>query len=239
MTQQISRRNIAKGAAWATPAILASSAIPAYAASTDRSSKAPYGSICSLFFGGGTVNAQRTDINLAVISSHANGIIRKGETVTWVITAPDANGAPKGNYAQDGGWSIQTSGSRGNFVVTLVTTRDVPVREVNCIAKVVWDSSSSSLSTAVRPKSQVTVRSASSDGSTNLTFTVPQRFGTSVNDSRRAPLIINGQCYPTIQWSNLGNSTNLNKDNILLFNGSRVLPDSNAGNDQLITSGIC
>lgn len=237
MSQQISRRNIAKGAAWATPAVVATSAIPAYAASQDRTANTPYGSVCNLFFGGGGVNAQRTDIYLSVVSS--TGVIKKGETVTWTINAPSASGAPVGNYAGDGGWAISSTGSNGNFVVTLTTTRDVPVSEVNCLAKVVWDSSTSASSTNVKPKSQVTVSSGSGDQSYSLSMTIPQRYGTSVNDTRRTPLIINGPCYPTIQWSNLGNSTNYNKDTVLVFNGKTILPDSNAGNDQKITTGTC
>lgn len=232
MSQQISRRNIAKGAAWATPAVLATSAIPAYAASTT-----PYGSICRLYFAGGSVNAQRTDIYLSVVSP--TGVIPKGQTVTWAVNAPAASGPPVGNYAQDGGWAISSTGSNGSFTVTLTTTRDVPVSEVNCQAKIVWDSSSSASSTNIRPKSQVTVSSSSPDGSSSLSMTIPQRFGTKVNDTRRSPLVINGSCYPTIQWSNLGNSTNYNKDTILVFNGKTILPDSNAGNDQKITTGTC
>ena len=235
MPASVSRRNLAKGAAWAAPAVLATSAIPAYAASSDE----PYGSICRLYFAGGNVNAQRTDIYLSVVSP--TGVIKAGQTVTWSINAPAANGAPTGNYAQDGGWAITSSGSAPNFTVTLTTTRDVPVSEVNCVARLIWDSSPSASSSAVKPKSQVTVTSASPNGSGSysLSLTIPQRYGTRVNDPRRSPVIINGSCYPTIQWSNLGASTTRNKDNILRFNGKDILPDSNAGNNQLITTGTC
>ena len=236
MPASVSRRNLAKGAAWAAPAVLATSAIPAYAASTS-----PYGSICSLFFGNGNVNSQTTSIYLNVVSS--SGMIYAGQTVTWTFNASSAT-VPGVNYPSDGSWTLTTSPAKGTrastFTVTLTANQDISVDRVNCQARLIWDGSASAGSSNITPKSTVTVASSSDLGSYSSKITIPQRWGKNVNDSRRTPLRIEGQCYPTIQWVNLGNSTNYNKDTVLYFNGNGpILPDSNAGNNQKITSGTC
>lgn len=240
MSQQISRRNIAKGAAWATPAVLATSAIPAYAASMDRSANAPYGSICSLFFGGGNVNSQTTSVYLKANS--LDGMLYAGQTVNWVVNMSSGT-VPGVNYPADGSWALTTSPPQRTaatqFTVTLTVKRDIPVSTVNCDARLIWDGSGSAGSSNITPKSTLSVSSSGKSGSYSSTITIPKRYGTSVNDSSRTPLRIDGKCYPTIQWSYLGNSTRDNKDTVLVFNGKTILPDSNAGNTQKITTGTC
>ncbi|MFW0120193.1 hypothetical protein ACN08Y_09800 [Rothia sp. P5764] len=238
MTPQISRRNIAKGAAWAAPAVIATSAIPAYAASTQIP---PLGTICSLYFGGGNRNSQTTSVYLAVES--ADGVIHAGQTVSWVVDMSRGT-VPGLNYPQDGSWTLTTSVPKGQsatqFVVTLTANQDVPVQNVNCVARMIWDGSASAGSSNISPKSTLSVTSSGNNTSYSSKITIPQRYGTSVNDTSRTPLRIDGACYPKIQWSDLGNSTRYDKDTILYFNGQGpILPDSNANNTQKITTGTC
>lgn len=241
MSQQISRRNIAKGAAWAAPAVVATSAIPAYAASADRSANAPYGSICSLFFGGGNVNSQTTSVYLKANSP--DGMLYAGQTINWVFNMSSGT-VPGVNYPADGSWALTTSPAKGTvtnqFTVTLTVNRDIPVSAVDCGARLIWDGSGSAGSSNITPKSTLSVSSSGKSGSYSTTITIPKRYGTTVNDTSRTPLRIDGPCYPTIQWSYLGNSTRYDRDTILYFNGSGpILPDSNAGNDQKVTTGTC
>ncbi|MFW0180308.1 hypothetical protein ACN082_05925 [Rothia sp. CCM 9417] len=242
MTPQISRRNIAKGAAWAAPAVIATSAIPAYAASSsDRTPNDPLGTICSLFFGGGNVNSQTTSVYLAVES--ADGFIHAGETVSWVVDMSRGT-VPGLNYPQDGSWTLTTSVPKGQsatqFVVTLTANQDVPVQNVNCVARMIWDGSASAGSSNISPKSTLSVSSSGNDTTYSSKITIPKRYGTSVNDSSRTPVYIDGACYPTIQWSYLGNSTKYDLDDLLVFNGgSSIKPDSHADNNQKVTTGTC
>ena len=49
MTTSVSRRQLAKGAAWSVPVVAAASAVPAMAASQDQA----YASVCKIFTGDG------------------------------------------------------------------------------------------------------------------------------------------------------------------------------------------
>lgn len=241
MSASVSRRNLAKGAAWAAPAVLTTSAIPAYASSQDRSTTPPLGTICSLFFGGGNINSQTTSVYLSVQSE--DGMIYAGQTVSWVFNMSSGT-VPGLNYPQDGAWTMTTSPAKGTatkqFTVILTANQDISVDRVNCLARLIWDGSASAQSSNITPKSTLSVNSSGNNTSYSSTITIPQRWGKSVNDSRRTPLRIEGTCYPKIQWSDLGNSTRYDKDTILYFNGSGpILPDSYADNSQKITSGTC
>ncbi|MFW0170379.1 hypothetical protein [Rothia sp. P4278] len=243
MTPQISRRNIAKGAAWAAPAVIATSAIPAYAASTDRTpDDPPLGTICSLFFGSGTVNSQTSKVKLAVQAP--NDMLHAGDTVTWVVNMSSGQ-VPGLNYSQNGAWTLTTDIPKGQtatqFVVTLTANQDVPVQDVNCVAAMIWDGSGSAESSNISPKSTLSVTSSGNNTSySSGTITIPKRYPTSVNKSGREPLRIDGTCYPTVQWSYLGNTTRYDLDDLLVFNGgSPIAPDSHADNNQKVTTGTC
>ncbi|MFW0179516.1 hypothetical protein [Rothia sp. P7208] len=236
---QISRRTLAKGAAWAAPVVAASAVVPAYATSpTPRvPGQEPYGTVCSLFFGGGNVNMQTTSVYLAVNSG--DDTMKPGETVTWQVTA-EAGSMPETNYSKDGRWSLEVNEVGGStnggcvFTVTLTANVEIPVSEVSCVVRLIWTGGGAN----VRPKTNITVNSSSAGGSYNLGFTTPRRFGTSVNDRRRTPVIINGGCYPTIQWSNFQNTPKSHNDQ-LEFNGQIINPNSDARNDQSVLTGTC
>lgn len=166
-----------------------------------------------------------------------------GQTVSWVFNMSSGT-VPGVDYSADGSSTLTTSPAKGTatkqFTVTLTVNQDISVDRVNCQARLLWDGSGSAGSSNITPKSTLSVSSSGKSGSYSTTITIPQRWGTNVNDSRRTPLRIEGQCYPKIQWSNEGNSTNYNRDTILYFNGSGpILPNSNAGNNQPVTTGTC
>ncbi|MFW0110201.1 hypothetical protein ACN081_05720 [Rothia sp. P13129] len=235
---QISRRTLAKGAAWAAPVVAASAVVPAYASSTDK----PYGGICDIFFGSGNANAQRTVIGLSVITP--NGMMKKGDTVSWVFDATSAR-VPGLNYSKSGRWSLsvtppeRSNTDNGKFTVTLVANQEISTSEVNCIASLLWDSSSSSNSSNITPGSTIKVSSSNGTDSYGLTVTIPRRNG-KVNDRQYKPVRIDGSCYPTIKFSYLGNSTRYNQDTEIYFNGNKLPdPTGDDGNNQPITYGTC
>ncbi|MFW0121690.1 hypothetical protein [Rothia sp. CCM 9419] len=234
---QISRRTLAKGAAWAAPVVAASAVVPAYASSTDK----PYGAICDLFFGTGNVNAQRTTIGLSVITP--NGMMKKGDTVSWVFDATSAR-VPGLNYSQNGRWSLSVTPPErsrttdGKFTVTLTANTDISTSEVNCVAKLLWDNGSSSNSSNIDPGSHISVVSSNGTETYNVGVTIPLRDG-KVNNSKYKPVIIDGPCYPTVKFSYTGNATRLDRDTKVIFNGKEYLPNSNDGNNQPVLRGTC
>lgn len=240
MTDTLSRRTLAKGAAWSVPVVAAAATVPALAVSPTK--VVPSGKICRLYFGGGSVNAQTTSVYLSVDDT-ATGYVPAHSTITWTFTASSAT-LPSTNYPTNGGWALSRVATANGFTVTLTTGNDpVAVSAINCQARLIWDGSSDVNSARITPKSTLSYTSQQNTPANSLAFTIPRRYGTSVNDNNRTPLIFTSsddKCYPEVQWSNIGNASTSHKDNLTDYPDKKsVAPTSNAGNNQEITVARC
>lgn len=215
MSQQVSRRTLAKGAAWAAPVVAASSVIPAYAASRNPSVG---GTICSLFYAqGASVNYQGHQVYLGVTSS--DGTLPAGTTITWNFSMSGGSymRVPTTNYSANSVWSLTTSPARGtqtsNFTVTLTINQSTTTSALNCVPSLIWtDGTAWSLS----PETTITMNSVAS-GNVNpvpsgLSWKVAKRYPDSVNSSgRRAHRYISKSgdqaCYPTIRYVTSNNTS--------------------------------
>lgn len=223
--QGVSRRSLAAGAAWAVPAIAIASAAPAMALSAGVQ-----GSICQLFYGGGTINTQTHSMYLGVTTT--NGIIPKDTVISWTICVTGGgsgtggtNEYPTTNYAANGSWTLTLSGTSGAalpangcFTATLTTLVDYNTGAgaggTWCAPALVWNDTYS-----IRPGASVSATSnaatgpgVQSTGSGTLTYTAARRYPTSINTSGRTPhyyLSKSGTqtCYPEVQYSVLLSST--------------------------------
>lgn len=200
----ISRRSVAKGAAWAVPAVLASSAIPAYAASRTQVS----GTICQLFYGAGaSINYQVHNISLGIKSS--TGLVPAGTTITWKFTmsGTGAMESPTTNYSQNNNWSLTVSPAPGtqtsSFTVVFTANKDMTAAEINCGPRLIWnDTYSIKGGNTISMTSSVTGALSSPSG---LSYVVANRYPSSVNSSGRTAhkyLSKSGgqACYPDIQY---------------------------------------
>lgn len=218
----VSRRTIAKGAAWAVPAIAVASAAPAYAASRQVLTT----SVCQLFYGSGTVNYQTHSIYLGVTSD--SGVVPAGTTLSWTVSmSGSGNEVPTTNYSPNDIWDISLSPAAGTvastFTATLTFNQDLEIGTGTwCDPALVWTNVY-----AIRPATSVTV---SSDGAVGggagtvspggLTYTVAKRHPTSVNQSGRSPHVYTSRsgvqaCWPEIQYSRL--ITSNGKDNVTTY----------------------
>lgn len=205
-----SRRTVVKGAAWAAPAVVATSMVPSYAASQNPTVS---GTACSLFYGtGSSVNYQTHNLYLGVKSS--TGILPAGSTVSWTFTMTSGSEVPSTNYSQNGRWSLELSPAPGtaatSFTVTLRANTDITDSEVNCSAGLIWTSNYS-----VRPGTTITMSSQASgdviSAPAGLSYTVAKRYPASVNDRTRTAHIYlskSGEqtCYPDIRYTLTGAS---------------------------------
>lgn len=200
----LSRRSLVKGSAWAAPVVIASSTIPAYAASASIVS----GTVCSLFYGAGaSTNYQVHSLSLGVTSS--TGAIPKGTQITWSFTMSGTNvmEVPTTNYSANSRWSLNVSPSSGTaattFTVTLQANVDLTVNEINCTPRLIWnDTYSVKGGTTISMTSSVT---GASSTASSLRYTVANRYPTSVNSAGRTPHIYLSKagsqlCYPDIQY---------------------------------------
>ncbi|WP_270239931.1 hypothetical protein [Rothia kristinae] len=83
MTTSVSRRQLAKGAAWSVPVAAAASAVPAMAASPNDMPKL---SICKLHYGSGDINTNPLHIYI----QPSNGRMDKGDSITYELTVDDS-----------------------------------------------------------------------------------------------------------------------------------------------------
>lgn len=233
----ISRRSVAKGAAWAAPVVLASSAIPAYAASRTQIS----GTVCGLFYGAGaSVNYQVHNISLGITSS--TGLIPAGTTITWNFTmsGTGAMESPTTNYSQNNNWSLAVSPAPGtqtsSFTVTFTANANMTAAEINCGPRLIWnDTFSIKGGNTISMTSSVT---GALSTPSSLSYVVANRFPSSVNTSGRTPhrylSKTGGQaCYPDIQYVLTGAS----RHSVCGVNGSdtsTVYPDGSC--DRIVTT---
>lgn len=207
---QISRRMLAKGAAWSVPTIAMGVVAPAYAASTDI-----YGpTICSLFYpsGAGT-NYQGLQMYLGVYSTST--VIPKGTEFAWTVTMSGGsnNEVPTLNYSQNARWSLGVSPVSGSlapsFSVHLRVLQDgVTQSELNCQPALIWNDSYT-----IYPGSRVSIQGTTtiSDPSlgqaktSSLEFNVAKRYPVNVNDTTRKAHKYQSKsglqtCYPEIKY---------------------------------------
>lgn len=225
-----SRRSLAKGAAWTVPAVALAGAAPAMAASQDTYA----GGVCQIFYGGGTVSQQNTQVFLGITSTAAT--IPKGTVVTWTVTLDGSTGyvkpsymqVPNVNYTTSGGWTLSTSpatgtniASGGSFTVTWTATADVEASALACgnevqnggLPALEWpDSGRPALGTGVT----VTVASGGSapagGGTVNpksLKWQVPRRISNSGGISSAPTRYISSSdgCYPITRYSYIAGNT--------------------------------
>lgn len=228
----VSRRTIAKGAAWAVPAIAVASAAPAYAASRPTVVAA---SVCSLFYGSGTVNYQTHTINLGVTSS--TGVIPAGTTLTWTVSMSGSdNEVPTTNYSQNNIWTLSLSQASGavatSFTATLTFNQDYTLPDgansTWCAPGLVWTNIYS-----IRPATTVSVSTSGTvgdSGSLNpgqLTYDVAKRYDSS--SSNPIPHIYTTKsgsqaCWPSIQYSRVLSANG--RDNVTTYPTDVIPPGS-------------
>lgn len=195
LNKQVSRRTIAKGAAWSVPAVMIASAAPAAAASE----RTPHiaGFACMLYFGTGGVNGQRTQIFPGFISD--DGVIKAGDTAVYnfefsnSVKVPTIPQSPEFDTKIDPPTGTDTT----KFTLTVTAKQDNPPSLTTCNGaspSLNWSDSASSNDSVMPPKTRIKMTSQGyrngepTEGSAGLTFEVPQRFPTSINKAGRTPL---------------------------------------------------
>ncbi len=252
-----SRRTLAKGAAWAAPVVAVAATAPAFAASQPP---VVSGSICQLFYGGGTINYQTHSMYLGVKSS--TGIIPAGTVLSWNICVSGGgsgtggtNEVPTTNYSATAAWTLSLSQTSGNAITGGCFTATITFNQnyttgagpggTWCAAALLWTDIYS-----IRPGASVSATSnaptgpVTSGGSGTLTYTAARRHPTSINSSGRTPhyyLTRSGtqNCYPAVQYSVLLSNTGY--DNVTCYpSGTTVANPCNwDGLGCVGTTGLC
>lgn len=230
MGQEISRRNVAKGAAWGVPALTIAAAAPSMAAS-GAAAVTVSSKVCNLFYGSGTINDQAHNIYFDFTSS--TGTIPAGTVITHqVCVDPSTDPAggttwniPTNNYPVGNGqtWNITYTDTAGNplpsgtamsgkqcFNVLYTFTGDTLTSNLGCVTGIIWSGSGT-----FRPASTVTVSTdtavsgptgVSSGGAGSLSYKASKRYPANVNNQTRLPHYFNAKsgvqtCYPSVSSS--------------------------------------
>lgn len=221
MTTSVSRRQLAKGAAWSVPA--AASAVPAMAVSQDQE----YASVCKIFTGDGyRPLAAEHDVYFTFGSDAPGGSIPKGTVFTFAFTLSGGQTMevpqmyPTSGQTSGGLASTTISPSSGTsataFTMTVTFNRDASASDLqntmNCEIGVKWTTDSE-----IAPGTTVTVNMRSSGqqvkpASGSLSWKVPQRMPVATNRTGRTPLIYLSKsgsqtCYPETRFTLNGSST--------------------------------
>ncbi|MDO5644504.1 MAG: hypothetical protein Q4G21_02260 [Dermabacter sp.] len=204
--RQISRRSIAKGVAWAAPTAVIATAIPAYAVSPKVT-----GTVCQIFYGGGTVNVQTTNVHLDIVAP--NGV-PAGTVLTWTVTTDKAVGVPGLSTSGNNGWTLTTNLPKGtsttSFTVTFRALQDTGT--LNCGPFMVWDGSGSAGSSSIPVGTRITVASTTSGTATgdnsSLTWTIPKRASTSIAGPTAMRFVSSStSCYPPVRYAFMAGNT--------------------------------
>jgi len=206
-TENLSRRTLAKGAAWSVPVIAMSA--PAWAAAASRTVVSA--SVCSLYYGSTTSTSYEIH-SIFLGASATDNVIPAGTTFTWTVTmSGTGNEVPTLNYSQNNAWSLTTSPAPGtvasSFTVTLRTNTEVTASDINCAPALVWNSNYS-----IKPQTTVTISTTATGTnlggtpSASLSYTVAKRSPTGVNDTGRRAHIYRSKsgaqtCYPEIRYT--------------------------------------
>lgn len=220
----LSRRKLAAGAAWAVPAVMVASTVPAMAVSKDKIPNLPVGNICYLFYSGGTNSAQGHAIHFGAV---ANGDkIPAGAVLRWTITADREITVPPCDYTPSKFWTAEVSPTPGtratSFTLTITFLEDTPAESGTnywCGPKVTWNPSDY----PIPPQTRLTITSTNNaDQKNTLVYEVAKRYPSSVNKPGRVPhkyLSKDGlACYPMIRWSS--EITRIGYDDLTLYPGS-------------------
>lgn len=149
---KVSRRTVAKGVAWSVPAVAAAQAVPSFAASGNRESNAVGGSVCEIFYGGGSQSTQRMSVYLMIDytkistgTATSPQVIPAGTTVTWNVTMDASTSysavakytqVPNVNYSKKSDWKLTVNPKSGtntsSFTVTWTANQDVNPSAFKC-----------------------------------------------------------------------------------------------------------
>lgn len=216
MSTNLTRRSVAKGAAWSIPAVAVAGAAPAMAGSGTVVS----GTICHMFYGGGDVNHQTMDVTLGIPSSTAT--IPQGTVVTWTFamngstawktvesgTTPAYTQVPTTNYSENGRWSLATTPGTGaqasSFTVTWTALTNVAASEVACAAKLIWNDTYLIDSGVTVTMTSMVSGTGASGADAGLSWRVPRRGSTSTRASKAMKFISKAgadQKFPAVQYS--------------------------------------
>lgn len=209
----VSRRSVAKGAAWAVPALTVG-APAAYAAVSGSTTVT--GSVCGITYDDGTESQQNMRVYLGVDTS--TGIIPAGTTLTWTVNTSGGTAAnnevPTTNWSAGSTWTLTTSPAAGtvasSYTVTMTFASDLKVADSGpaswCAAELLYTDVYS-----ISPRTQIAVTSNAATGSgvgsstsSSLTWVVPKRNSTS-NPSTGAPVATRyvsktQGCYPSTTY---------------------------------------
>lgn len=239
--QTVSRRTVAKGAAWSVPVVTMGAMAPALAASQTPTVS---GSICSMTYGGASLNDQVHYVYPGVTTS--TGVIPVGTTLTWTIRVQGAfqSYVPNKATSSGGEWTMTMNpdsntglGSDGTFTVTLRFDKQqtVTADQQYCVGSIAWTDAQYPL----RPSATISITSNAPTGPVNsggmgtLVYQVPQRHSTETSSTRAMRyLSLSGtqKCYPSVRYifkagQTAGQGTNGSSCGDARNNSSTIYPD--------------
>ncbi len=205
--QEISRRALAKGAAWAAPIIAVASTAPVTAASVPCG-----GSLCRIDYGGGSINGQTMGLYYSFVGS-----MRAGECVEIVITADGSTAYVPGvvpgggreilSYAANGDWTASAtssvSGQVNTTIVTISARRDFDWATYGCTKILGYDSAAFGAVPGATMTSTIQAAGVGGAGGT-LKWRVPLRKSTSKTRNQPHYYIAKSGdqlCFPEINWA--------------------------------------
>lgn len=242
----LSRRSLAKGAAWSVP-VIAVGAPAAYAAA----SATVTGSVCKIFYADGSISLQQMEVNLGLNFKKA---IPAGSVVTWTVTADRDISVPAPAYSPDDRWTLETSVPKGtktrSFTVTF--TAHVELESWACGPTLAWTGSGDKASPSIGVGTQITVAATTSGAAigsaSQLTWTVPKRQGDTNERNPQYPVAMRflesaSGCYPVVRYKyrpgrpNSDQSTASSTCGDGYNNSSTIYPDGTCRMVVLETSG--
>lgn len=212
MITSVSRRQLAKGAAWSVP-VAAASAVPAMAASPNDMTKL---SICKLHYGSGDINTNPLHIHI----QPSNGRMDKGDSITCELTVDDStrytdlgiykpqnSTAPNLTYAGNSDWTLQltpgpaVNGGTKKYTLTLTANRSFNMNNYGCFQVLQWTDGNTGNVIA----NGATVTFSDSSGNTLLKWQTPRRRPNTATKSytRAMKFISKGgsqTCYPIVAY---------------------------------------
>lgn len=207
--QTVSRRTVAKGAAWSVPVVTVGAMAPALAVS-----QVPYyGQVCRIHYDDATANAQTTWIFFGWCTQNGlPGTIPVGATFTYTITSPTAIPAPA--PAPTSSWYTQTntlSADQRTLTVTIRLTQAQTLSGTGCYCgagsstQVNWSSGTQNLA----PLTELTITNRTNGVATgSLGLRLPRRYsGSGTTVAARYLSRTGAQCYPETRFTYLAHST--------------------------------
>ncbi len=201
---EISRRTVARGAAWTVPVLSVAAAAPSLAASSPDPTVT--GSICEIFYGSGAVNYQVMDVFLGVYTS--TGVIPAGTIATWSVQTSQSAAIPTTNYSDNNLWKLSLSPSTGSPTAHIVTIAFLSEYDTGVSGPTTWCAPRLVYNDTypIRPKTDFTITSNAAGpditlgGAGSLKWTVAKRH---VPNTAMKFISKSGaqSCYPEVQYS--------------------------------------